>query len=264
MLMSWIVIAANNIAADSTDGKQALAQQSIANSLSAIAKNNDEQATRERSPDKLAQPCKAGDDLRDSDLCAQWKAADAAAEGANWAWVSGIATIISAIAVGLALHSNWIARETARRQLRAYAFVDHKQTVITRPQVGIRLGWTIKIGVFGQTPAYNLRGGIHFQLVPRPLAEGFDFSKRPPVTESSVTILPPGEDRHIFICGGEICTQDDLEQLNAGTKQLLMWGWIEYNDAFGTLRKLEYAYTAYGDTLQRGMFFPLRDFQKAT
>jgi len=59
-------------------------------------------------PSDLTRPCRAGDDNRDSDLCAQWKAADAARSAANAAWLFGLlatlvgsATLVAAWAAAL-------------------------------------------------------------------------------------------------------------------------------------------------------------------
>lgn len=58
------------------------------------------------------------------DLCAQWKAADAAADSAWWAWASGVAGLLSFVgvlgALGFAYDANRIARKTAKAQLRPY------------------------------------------------------------------------------------------------------------------------------------------------
>ncbi|RVD30183.1 hypothetical protein [Mesorhizobium sp. M4B.F.Ca.ET.017.02.2.1] len=223
------------------------------------------------------------------DLKAQNRAADAAdrsATATEWqeylAWwqlvLSGVGVVALVITIIYTVRATNAAvrsaesaekaiadtREMSQRQLRAYAFVDQKRSVITLPKVGIMLGWTVRIGVIGQTPAYNMRGGVHFEVAARPLPAGFDFSNRPPVTETTMTMLPPGEDRYTFMCGGVICTQEDFDKLADGSRQLLMWGWVEYFDAFGVKRELDYAFATYGELLSRGMFFPIPDFQRAT
>lgn len=75
-------------------------------------------------PDPLNAACKVGDDNRSSDLCAQWKAADAAAQGAKaadrsalWAQLTGIFTfvglIVGAVTMGAAIAAAMFAREAA-------------------------------------------------------------------------------------------------------------------------------------------------------
>lgn len=80
-----------------TEAKQAQAQQSIANSLSNISATYPEQSERAQGSDKQAEPCNPGDDSRYYDLCAQRKAADAAADSAWWAWAAGIASLVGLI-----------------------------------------------------------------------------------------------------------------------------------------------------------------------
>ena len=70
------------------------------------------------------QPCDETQPNNRSDLCAQWYAARAARDAANWAWwgllVGGIGAVGIVVALLLTIESNRIARSTARHQLRAY------------------------------------------------------------------------------------------------------------------------------------------------
>ena len=121
--------------------KQAAAQDRSANALENIAAAYDKQAERaERSQE--SNPCKPGDDKRDSDLCAQWKAADAAADSAWWAAVGSFASAISTVLVLLALYlafrSNSIARDTAHRQIRAYLSVENLEVRTTSTEIEIK------------------------------------------------------------------------------------------------------------------------------
>jgi hypothetical protein len=56
------------------------------------------------------QPCKPGEDNRDSDLCAQWKAADATADAALWAMLGAIIGLISVIGIFITV---WYTRRAA-------------------------------------------------------------------------------------------------------------------------------------------------------
>ena len=84
-----------------------------------------------RTPPREAgtRPCQPGYDDRDSDLCAQWKAADAASASAHYNWWQLAIGIIGALglvgALGLAYQANAIARDTAKRQLRAYLVLEN-------------------------------------------------------------------------------------------------------------------------------------------
>jgi hypothetical protein len=109
--------------------------------------------------------CHPADDKRDSDLCAQWKAADAAADSAWWAarstWVSGISGLLVLIALGFAFEANRIARRSAHWQLRPYVYLE--KCIINperrRPEEkhGVdRAPLTFYFKNFGQTPAKSV------------------------------------------------------------------------------------------------------------
>ena len=81
--------------------------------LNKIAATLKEQATKPTGPE--AQPCKAGTDLRTSDLCAQWKAADAAANSAYYSlWQLIVAAIGLLVGAGT-LVAAFIAARYAKR-----------------------------------------------------------------------------------------------------------------------------------------------------
>lgn len=63
-------------------------------------------------PSDLEQPCKEGDNKRSSDLCAQWKAADAARSAANATWLFGA---LGSLIGGFTLAAAWSAAKWARR-----------------------------------------------------------------------------------------------------------------------------------------------------
>lgn len=82
-----------------------------------------------RSP--LEESCEAGHDTRTSDLCAQWKAADAASYAALWAMISTIVAIFGTIGVLLtlretrrtanaAINATKVAEETSKITIAAY------------------------------------------------------------------------------------------------------------------------------------------------
>ncbi|MBP7334379.1 hypothetical protein [Niveispirillum sp.] len=110
-------------------------------------------------------PCKPNEDNRWSDLCAQWKAADAAYESARWTlagvWIGGaglvgvLATVIfTGLAFRAAKEANKIASNTAEKQLRAYVHVMDSE-VKYPPSGGFVVNF--KVMNLGQTPARNIR-----------------------------------------------------------------------------------------------------------
>ncbi|MFW2446010.1 MAG: hypothetical protein ACN4E6_01670 [Qipengyuania pacifica] len=142
-----------------TVGPVAFAQEPVveeqartANALEDIATNYRQQIEKADQVLKI-KPCGPSDENRHSELCAQWKSADAAAESAKSstraAWIGVISSVLVFLALGVALQSNKIARQTARRQLRAYVHPDRIWLLFrdNKPYLGFRIKNT------GQTPA---------------------------------------------------------------------------------------------------------------
>ena len=94
--------------------QQATEQHEIADRLGDISAS----LQRANEPDRTTKPCSADKDDRNSDLCAQWKAADAAAKAAEASWwqvylgAGGVSVgLLTLIAAGAAAY---YAREAAR------------------------------------------------------------------------------------------------------------------------------------------------------
>ena len=68
-------------------------------------------------PPKPDNGCKAGKDDRGSDLCAQWKAADAAKDAAWWTFFAAITTVVGVVIGGFTLfaagYAAWYAKKAA-------------------------------------------------------------------------------------------------------------------------------------------------------
>lgn len=65
---------------------------------------------------KYQEPCKHGEDRRYSDLCAQWKAADAAYDAAQWAWYQLGISFFGVIGLGLTI---WLTARSTRASIDA-------------------------------------------------------------------------------------------------------------------------------------------------
>ena len=145
-----------------TGAKQAEAQQSIAASLENISTRYGEEAKRAERAEPETQNCGPSQYSGKAELCAQWKAADAAADSAWWAWVSGLATIVSTgavlIAIGLTFQANRIARHAIEGQERPWVDFD------VRPSLGFSFdeegfpSYTVEICFknYGPSPAIGL------------------------------------------------------------------------------------------------------------
>lgn len=237
-----IVIAALGVAllgaANHPDAKaqpeQAHAQQAIADSLSSIAAIYNEQAKWSERPNQETEPCDPGDDRRYSDLCAQWKAADAAADSAWWAAVSGYATAVSTLLVLVALYiafrSNWIARDTAKRQLRAYmSFQEFRFEPYQRNGEQIWELQAIWINA-GSTPALGVRMNVNWResdMGPPP----DDFLYEESKAYSSPDAMPVGPGCHSLSRAPNISDQV-VRSVRRQERTLLVWGSANYHDIF--------------------------------
>lgn len=182
-------------------------------------------------PPPLGRPCEPGMDTRTSELCAQWKAADAAADSAWWAKTGGVLGFASLLrelaALGLAFHSNWIARDTARRQLRAYLtftqFILNTDKNDWKPQIE----WENR----GQTPALAVETNVGFLFSVDPLPDDFAFPKGPSREEEGPTPIGPGQ----VVQGTSEIEMDRafMHQASRGLRHVYVWGSAEYLDIFG-------------------------------
>lgn len=136
---------------------------SIATSLERLAVAYEKQADAQRGSNREAEPCSPGDDRRYSDLCAQWKAADAAADSAWWAWASALGV---GAALSLTIWTNSIMRDTARRQLRAYLVtagigIEWRTLASTGER---HLSLRAQLINSGQTPAHSAKFIVGYSL----------------------------------------------------------------------------------------------------
>ena len=212
--------------------KQPAAQERSADALESIATRYNEQAERaERSPE--GNPCQPGDDQRNSDLCAQWKAADAAADSAWWAargtWISGISGLLVILAIGLAFQSNWIARDTAKRQLRAYLNIT---SLNGNPfGVGTTVAAHFTVTNSGQTPAHDVITNVSLCKRMNPVDLN-SLVLEPLETSASKLVVAAGQPIFSF---AEIAatSKAEFDAFHAGQSSYFVYGHIQYRDVFG-------------------------------
>lgn len=129
------------------------------------------------------QPCREPEGHDESDLCAQWHAANNAGEAARWARWQFILSVFGVLGLGgtialtiratnAAVQSNAISRDTAHRQLRAYVAVDSNRIIPIGKALG-GLPWSGKPGCvtfvfrnYGQTPATRFSTTLRIALSP--------------------------------------------------------------------------------------------------
>ncbi|WP_230292442.1 hypothetical protein [Croceicoccus sp. Ery5] len=188
--------------------------------------------------------CDPGEDNRNSDLCAQWKAADSAREAASYAWAG---LLVGIVGTAMLIWTFLEQRRTSRAQLRAYIAVD-AVTLYLNPETGEAVA-DLQINNTGQTPAFhtvwagNIRiaddGQIERDLAvtSREQAQGIG---RP--TETAVS---NGRPANATIYSNEPLTQEQIDAGVRGEKALYVFGYVWYEDAFGKKRVTEFCFRAY-------------------
>jgi hypothetical protein len=101
-----------------TARNQSPATERIANAAEQLAATNQQEG-----PASYQRPCKGDGEDRDSDLCAQWKAADAAGSGAGAGWwqvyLGGLGLVLGSITMTAAIFAAIYARDAARETQRS-------------------------------------------------------------------------------------------------------------------------------------------------
>jgi hypothetical protein len=109
----WLSLAAGPAPKQSAQPDNAASQSEV----SAAAKTVASAISNAAKSSKEDGGCQQGQDERSSDLCAQWKAADAARDAADYALIG---LIVTAIGTGLLVWTLWETRVSTRREARAY------------------------------------------------------------------------------------------------------------------------------------------------
>jgi hypothetical protein len=240
----WLLVAAlagialaTSSSVNAKDGsKQPSNEQAIATSLAQITTADVKASELKQRADQDAMPCGERNYGSSAELCAQWKAADAAADSAWWAWVSGLVGLGSLagvlIAIGLTYQSNRIARDTAKRQLRAYISVEPKG-VFARDDDGWIL-MPVAIKNSGQTPAKAVQIESWFGLVESP--EWFDARKvdrKEGYTVESAMMVPPNEESFAYVRVPFNPTPAAELEIRNGKVGFVHVGKVVYQDVFG-------------------------------
>jgi hypothetical protein len=99
----------------------------------------------------------------------------------------------------------------------------------------------------GNTPAYDVTYRCATDVVPYPIPDDFVFSLRNEHSEISVSIIGPGGTKSIRSTVPNRIPDDELEAIKSanGARRLIMWGEVNYKDAFGQARYVRFAFCAY-------------------
>ncbi|RYG54952.1 hypothetical protein EON80_31335 [bacterium] len=208
---------------------------------------------------KYRAPCNDPKGRDESDLCAQWKSANAAQDSAFWAqwgvWITGIGIVgllvtISQgrLALSRAREANDIARNNSERQLRAYITIE--PSGVNEAENGL-LAVPMNVINNGQTPAYNLELKGDFLIVggdPRQFnpAEHGRLGEDKSTTDGN---LGPNSNRYsLSYLDEEICEPHwgDIHDKKAA---IVHYGTLTYRDVFGHKRETNFAFYHWGGEL---------------
>lgn len=226
----WLILAAAPAPNNSAETEQANSAQRTERSLESIAAAQN-QIAESTDTGEYQQPCGDGEYDNRSDLCAQWHAANAARDAADWAFyalaVGGAGAVGIVVALLLTIQSNSIARDTARRQLRAYLAVG-SAALDERIQSGRKAAAEFKIVNCGETPAYKVRAGSKAVILE---ADAQIFIKPP---ADSIATMEIGPDQHFFLrCSDGPVTVAQMGDIKHERSCLYVAVSVDYEDAFG-------------------------------
>jgi hypothetical protein len=151
-------------------------------------------------------------------------------------WLEKSAVAIAVLAFLAAAGQGWIARDTEKRQLRAYLAISSTNSVTYTPQK-----MDILIDNFGLTPAKNVRVFSSWEFLPfgQVLPNDFTFADKPGCgvmanqknMQPGVSLIMP---KNAIPASHDYCPDEYANLLKAERKELNAWlyGEIDYLDVF--------------------------------
>lgn len=203
-------------------------------------------------PPGYTEPCQAGHDNRNSDLCAQWKAADAAEQSAFW---TRVGTLIGIATFGAAAVAAWFAGRAAqytkdgaiaanqalaqaeqisKLELRAYLTVvpdGINQLIGTTEAMGHVLLQNV-----GKLPARNVSLFVYMEMSERnvdPKSRRSDFQTPEGRSKTERVVHPGGSMRQGSYNAHRIPIKEVFE---ASDHNIYVWGIAYYDDGYGCPR----------------------------
>lgn len=181
--------------------------------------------------------CDRPENREEADLCAQMRVAKAAENIAalgdrqiKLSYLELGALLLSLLALSVAaivaVRALRMARDTARRQLRAYVFPIYAHIRDVRAS---RPTFVIDIKNFGQTPAYGLRVKTALQSGSHPLD-----TKLVPEVQSSIATAQLAPQAALFdeIALNRSLSASEISALAEGSAAIYLFGEIEYFDIY--------------------------------
>lgn len=242
--VGWLILSAGQHPEDVTDKSKTNSTSEIENIANAVASAIIES---QKSVEKDS-GCNKGKDKRDSDLCAQWKAADASADAADYTWIT---LWISTVGTLLLVWTLWETRANARRELRAYISVKIEGfEIIEVKPIGVRIKFKIKAHNGGATPAYSSNTFGTFEIHAKETAEKILKNVRS-IEKSSMNggvVIHAGEDHFISMEPKIIIENSAIESFGSSNACIYIFGVSTYIDTFGYFRRTDFCNSIDGKT----------------
>jgi hypothetical protein len=221
-----------------------------------VGQNADDPAAKNRALSPAARAGRSGDEIHEDKAAAELLKLDRAEKDwldyfvAFFAFIASLGAIAAAL---VASYQGWVARDTEKRQLRAYVFLESVKTASIDDDAGADqnrgLSATIIFKNFGQTPAYNVRHSSSLKCADYPPAATVftrDREKHPITVD---TLGPQGGAQNVIQSSeGSMSAIERKQLMKAQTKAIYVFGKIDYEDAFGVRRCTSYRFMVGGDS----------------
>lgn len=248
--LGWLSLGATTPANQKgTTGQNSQTAEEVSKASNAIVA-----AIRETNkPSEEDRGCEDGQEDRNSSLCADWKAADAAQEAADYAFWSLIGT---AIGTSLLIWTLWETRSSSRRELRAYVSVKVFGLEVTEYRTGhLNLVFRTVAHNGGATPAYNCN---HFGFIAAMSQEeaASKLGKVQPIhssAEKGGAVIHAGEDFTSMMTNSSVIDPHTLSGLKSGALRLYAFGVTSYFDTFGVKRRTDFCYSLAAESFNQAM-----------
>ncbi|MGO9415006.1 MAG: hypothetical protein ACLP51_07695 [Syntrophobacteraceae bacterium] len=133
------------------------------------------------------------------------------------------------------------AAETAERQLRAYISVTPKDIFKWRDKTE-KLNITATIENHGQTVGFEITDDFSMAILDDPLPGDFIFPNPDSHTGRSSSLFPRATmELHLFF--DRVLTDNEIIEIETGSKSFHIWGILHYQDAFHKMRTTEFRFS---------------------
>lgn len=218
-------------------------------------------------PSQHDKPCPEGRNDRSSDLCAQWKAADAAKSAAQAAWWIGcVGALIGGLTLAAAFNAakwakkaaehteaganaaidaNRQSKLSAERQDRAYVAVQpagiHKFLQSEGPHLAIG---HVTIKNVGSMTAKNVASFVTMEVVPINMTKDFPITDDPGRIERAIQV---GDEMRQAAGNTSI---PGINEVNKSDIHVYVWGVVYYDDGFDNRRFTKFCHRYPGARVQ--------------